>query len=270
MLVAVPPDRIRRLRSALGSGSDRVTFLDMAEVGGNPARMIPVWQRFVHDSVSAVSARGIGEPVWSSRRNVEIEECRLHESLLNLAFDEGPAWRLLCPYDADSLPAAVVEDAMRTHPVVGSAASSGIEYGGHTYAKVGFASPLSPVPDSAHEVFFLADGLSSLRGAVRTWSLAAGLSDERAEHLVLAAHELATNSIVHGGGKGVLHAWAEPGAFVVEVSDIGCISNPLVGREPALDYAESGRGVWLVNQLCDLVQVRSLETGTVVRLHSWL
>jgi hypothetical protein len=28
--------------------------------------------------------------------------------------------------------------------------------------------------------------------------------------------------------------------------------------------------VWLVNQLCDLVQVRSSEDGTVVRLYTWL
>ena len=29
-----------------------------------------------------------------------------------------------------------------------------------------------------------------------------------------------------------------------------------------------GRGVWLANQLCDLVQIRSGAAGTVVRLHA--
>jgi hypothetical protein len=30
---------------------------------------------------------------------------------------------------------------------------------------------------------------------------------------------------------------------------------------------ESGRGLWLVNQLCDLVQIRSGPSGTTIRVH---
>jgi hypothetical protein len=30
---------------------------------------------------------------------------------------------------------------------------------------------------------------------------------------------------------------------------------------------EGGRGVWLANQLCDLVQIRSAPRSTQVRLH---
>lgn len=270
VLVAALPDRIRSLRSALGPDADRVSFLDMAEVGQNPARIIPVWRHFVHDSAGEGPCRGVGEPVWSSRRDVEIEECRLHESLLNLAFDDGPAWQLLCPYDVESLPAAVVEDARRTHPVLATAGESEVEYAGHDYARTSFASPLTPIPASAQEVSFGLEDLSDLRDAVRRWALEAGVSAREAGHLVLAANELATNSVAHGGGKGVLHAWSEPGAFIVQVSDSGRISDPLVGRDLAFDVAESGRGIWIVNQLCDLVQLRSLETGTVARLHTWL
>ncbi len=270
VLVAVLPDRIRSLRSALGSDADRVDFLDVAEAGANPARLIPVWRRFVHESLDAGSARGVGEPVWSGRREVEIEECWLHESLLNVAFDDGPPWRLMCPYDVDSLPAAVVEDVLRTHPAVTATGPSDVEYGGHHHAKEHFTSPLSPAPDGAHHLSFVVDDLSCLRRSVCKWALEAGVSEDGAEHLVVAANELATNSIAHGGGAGVLRAWTEPDAFVVEVSDRGVISDLLIGRGLALDAAESGRGVWIVNQLCDLVQMRSLETGTVVRLHSWL
>ena len=38
--------------------------------------------------------RGIGEPIWADRRPDELDECQLHESLINLAFA-----------GADSLPA---------------------------------------------------------------------------------------------------------------------------------------------------------------------
>jgi hypothetical protein len=40
-----------------------------------------------------------------------------------------------------------------------------------------------------------------------------------------------------------------------------------VGRlRPPVDSA-GGRGLWLANQLCDLVQVRALDEGNVVRLY---
>jgi anti-sigma regulatory factor (Ser/Thr protein kinase) len=88
-----------------------------------------------------------------------------------------------------------------------------------------------------------------------------------AEDLTLAVDEIAANSLLHGGGRGVLRVWAEPDTLVCEVSDEGVIRNPLVGRvRPALDRL-GGRGFWLANQLCDLVQVRSGPAGTVVRLH---
>ena len=67
----------------------------------------------------------------------------------------------------------------------------------------------------------------------------------------------------------MLRAWAMPDSLVLEVTDNGVIDDPLVGREPALDVSESGRGIWMANHLCDLVQVRSSEAGTTVRLHTW-
>ena len=44
------------------------------------------------------------------------------------------------------------------------------------------------------------------------------------------------------------------------------IVEPLAGRLRPLNPARGGNGLWLANQLCDLVQVRSSEAGTVVRL----
>jgi hypothetical protein len=47
MLVVVSARKIGLMRSELGDGADAIAFLDMAEVGGNPARIIPAWQEFV-------------------------------------------------------------------------------------------------------------------------------------------------------------------------------------------------------------------------------
>jgi hypothetical protein len=61
--------------------------------------------------------------------------------------------------------------------------------------------------------------------------------------------------------------WTEPTKVVCDVRDGGYIRAPLVGRErPTVDW-DSGRGLWLANLLCELLQIRSGESGTVVRLH---
>jgi hypothetical protein len=71
----------------------------------------------------------------------------------------------------------------------------------------------------------------------------------------------------HGGGRGRLLLWHEPGMVLCEVRDEGRITAPLVGRErPPLGQV-GGYGLWVANQVCDLVQVRAYAAGGVVRLH---
>jgi len=126
------------------------------------------------------------------------------------------------------------------------------------------------VPADALEIPFVEEDLPGLRSVVRRLGEAARVRDDVIDDLVLAVHELATNSLRHGGGAGVLHGWQDERAVVLEVSDPGVIKDPLVGREPADAWSESGRGLWMANRLCDLVQVRSSDSGTRVRLYSWL
>ncbi|MGZ4427510.1 MAG: anti-sigma factor RsbA family regulatory protein [Nocardioidaceae bacterium] len=272
VLVAELPDRVAALRDALGADADSVAFVDMEMLGRNPARIIGAWREFVTEHPEGTSLRGVGEPVWASRREVELEECRLHEALLNVAFDHGPAWDLLCPYDAAKLPAAVLEDAMRTHPVIGPdrAHDDHATYGGHPGARALFSRALSEPPPEAQQILFDEDDLGGLRGVVSRLGEHAGVPAVVVEDLVLATHEVAVNSVRHGGGAGVLRSWRALDSFVLEVGDDGVIEDMLVGREPVVDVSETGRGVWLANQLCDLVQVRSSALGTTVRIHTWL
>lgn len=270
VMVALPPDRIRALEECLGPDAAAVEFVDMLEVGANPARIIPAWRRFLEAAEGHTAARGVGEPVWAGRRDVEIDECVLHESLLNLAFDDGPPWQLMCPYDVGALPSRAVDAALRTHPVVDVVRGGELGYQGHEHAFATFGEALPEPPERADAFVFTLDDLAGLRDVVRRLARQAGLGADAAEDIVLAAHELATNSINHGGGSGTLRAWSQTGAFTVEVRDRGLIEDPLVGRQLTAGLSENGRGVWMANQLCDLVQVRSTGSGTVVRLFSWL
>ena len=268
VLVAELPDRVEALTEALGEQSSAVAFLDMAAVGANPARIIPAWHAFV-DAHPGQAVRGVGEPAWAGRSREELDECQLHEALLNLAFDDRADFELLCPYDVEALPGDVVAGAMRTHPDLGSFARAE-DYGGHQHAVAEFRRPLSQPSADAVEISFDSADLIALRSVVRRLAESARVRAEAAEDLVLAAHEVATNSVLHGPGEGVLRGWQEPHAVILEVSDLGVVADPLVGREHVSGFAESGRGLWLANQLCDLVQVRSSDLGTTVRLYAWL
>ena len=270
ILVALPPDHLAPLAEALGTDASAVMLADMSVLGRNPARIIPEWLDFLAQAPPGTVPRGVGEPVWAGRREAELEECRLHESLLNVAFDGGRSWDLLCPYDVDALPPALVADAMRTHPSLDGEGRRLVAYGGHAFAQSAFTSPLPAPPESAEEFSFDASDLGHLRRIVHRLVVEAGLAPDAGEDLVLAAHELATNSIQHGGGWGRLVTWREADALVVEIRDTGRIGDPMVGRYLTGGMAENGRGVWMANQLCDLVQVRSSPDETAVRLFTWL
>ncbi len=272
VVVALPRPRLELLRTALGDDAAAVTFLDMADVGRNPAAIIGVWDRVLREHTAAGRRlRGVGEPAFSGRRPAEFVECELHEMLLNRAFDGGPAWRLLCPYDEDRLPREITRRALHTHPIHSSSAhrrrSEAYVLDGFADA---FAAPLPRPTDAVLRGEFGPADIPATRRTVAQYARRCGLSQEQVEVLELAASELATNSIRHGGGTGTVAMWLERGAVVVEFSDTGHVADPLVGRlTPPLD-SEGGRGVFLVNQLCDLVQLRSSPSGTTVRVTTWL
>jgi anti-sigma regulatory factor (Ser/Thr protein kinase) len=272
VVVAEPAHRLDLLRDALGDDASAVRFLDMAEIGANPARIIGVWASALEEQVQAGrQLRGVGEPAFHGRRDLELVECQLHEQLLNHAFGAGPAWRLLCPYDELSLPRPVCQAALHTHPIRTTTAHRlpSETYAAHAWLET-FAADLPRPRDAVLRGIYGPGDVPATRRTVAQYARSCGLPREVAEVLELAASELATNSIRHGGGTGTLALWTEPGAAVVEFSDSGHLSDPLTGRlAPAL-ASVGGRGLYLVHQLCDLVQVRSSPRGTTVRVITWL
>ncbi len=269
VLVATGDDRLAAMRN-LFAGEPGVQLVDMAEVGVNPARIIPLWRDFLDENVQAGrSVRGLGEPIWPGRTEAELAECHQHESLLNVAFGGGPAWRLLCPYDVTSLPSEVLEEARANHPVVlesGRYASSDV-YHPERARRALRHRPLPPVPAGVRELPFGRGDLPALRRLVLDGCAEAALDEVRTDDFVLCADEMAANSLLHGGGGGVVRLWREDSTLVCEVTDSGVIHDPLAGRSAPNAERTTGRGLWLANQLCDLVQLRSGPNGTVVRLH---
>jgi anti-sigma regulatory factor (Ser/Thr protein kinase) len=269
-LVVVSQRKIALLREALGADAHNVCFEDMAQVGANPARIISAWRAFVREAGAAGRPlRGVGEPIGAERSPAELFECHRHESLLNLAFADAADFRLVCPYDTSALDPSVVAHARRTHPLVQDADGTihaSTVFHGLSAAAAPCTAPLPPVPAEAQTIPILPAGLTSLRAAVSRRAARAGLPVRRREDLVLAVNELATNSIRHGGGAGTLLVWETAAALVCEVTDAGRLEHPLAGRELPTPGQIGRYGLWLVNQLCDLTEQRTLPHGNLVRV----
>jgi anti-sigma regulatory factor (Ser/Thr protein kinase) len=268
VLVMVGSRKLELLRAALGPRADEVHFADMEVVGRNPARIIPAWNRFVGDHDGhAGGMRGIGEPIWAGRSPPELAECQLHESLINLAFAAADDFRLICPYDTAALPDEVIEEARRSHPVV---SYDGAEDVSHDYCGIDrvaarFSEPLSDPPPDAEEFTVTVRALRDARSLVRARAQDAGLA-ERSDDFVLAVNEVLSNSLHHAREDGILRMWEDPDGLVCEVRDGGHILQPLIGREEPSLRQIGGQGIWLVNLVCDLVQVRSSAGGSTVRM----
>lgn len=264
VLAVLPEPRMQLVRGALGSAAEAVEFWAMGNVGRNPARLIPAWRDFLHTCDPNRGVRGLGEPVSPERSAAEVEECELHERLFNLVFAAERSLTVLCPYDTSGLGDEALEGAKRSHPVCANSHGKAVSprYSLDSPLEGTLAQPSRP----AVTLDFGRADLAMVRHFVAQCARTTGLDSRRSEDLVLAVCEVATNSIQHGGGRGRLDIWDEPGELVCAVRDGGRIDDPLAGRERPRPDQDRGRGLWIANQLCDLVQIRSGEAGTDVRL----
>jgi anti-sigma regulatory factor (Ser/Thr protein kinase) len=267
-LVAVSRRNTQLLEGELGAEATEIRFEPIEKLGRNPARLIPFWRDFL-DVQGGRPVRGIGEPVWPGRGAAEIDECQRHESLLNVAFSQSPSLSLLCPYDGAALSDDVLAAISHSHSSVSSRGASEPSRD-YLVERDCFAGDLPAPPPAAKSFVFDRNKLFRVRRWVEKVAEQAGMAPRQAADLIAAASELAANSVAHGGGVGTLRTWREPGRLLVEFEDRGTIDEPLVGRLRPSVAQERGRGLWLANQFCDLVQIRSSALGTTVRLQTAL
>ncbi|RLK62343.1 sensor histidine kinase [Actinokineospora cianjurensis] len=262
--VAAPAANLEMLREecAAEGFADRVRWLDMAEVGGNPGRIVPAVLHPVLDR----PARVVTEVVWPKRPSAQYQSCVRHEALANKLLD-GRTLRLLCPYDAAALGDTVLADALVTHPGVldrgGYRVST--KYAPEAALVGGDQAPTAPT--KARSLLVGVGELGAARALVSTEARAHGLSEQRVGDVALVITELVTNSIEHGGGQATLSVWAVDGELVCQVRDGGRLADPLAGLRPAPVDQAHGRGLLLVHTLADLVTIHAAGDGTVVRAH---
>ena len=250
-MVAVPGTKGSLLQPVL-AGLERIELVDLCDLGRNPGRFLPAALDFAADQAEPV--RIVAEPVWPGRERDEVAEAVRHEAMVGEARAERPV-QMLCLYDARRLPHETITEVWRTHPDV---TALGVNVASAGYRRQAGSIPdsqwpLEPLPPPEETIEIDFERVTPVRLGARALAASVGLSAERAEDLVLAATELAWRSIISGGGHGRARMWEKSaGAAVCEISD-------QAGRPEAAE-------LWLVNQLCDLVQVRCGPEGTRIRV----
>ena len=265
VIVAVPPERVELIAAQLDGQRSAVEFVDMRALGRNPAWIIPAIQHRLERNCGQ-PAYVVCEPVWPGRSPEEIDEVMLHEAMCNAAF-AADRISVLCPFDAEALDASVIADVRRTHRLL---ADDGTGTASPDYSEDSISErmrmPLSQLPPGGNHLAFSSSELGAVRTLVAAEARAAELPAARQADLVFVVNELATNSVRHGGGRGELELRVTAERVIAEVRDLGRLEDPLAGRTHPDQLRLEGLGLWLVNQLCDLLQLRSGDAGTTARV----
>jgi anti-sigma regulatory factor (Ser/Thr protein kinase) len=265
VLVALPGSHLATVRDELGEAAFGSRFEDIEEVGRNPSRLLAMIEDWIlaHDG----HARVVSEVVWPGRSYAETIEGLRHEALINQALSDATA-TILSPYDAEQLDEATLAGAEMTHPTVvehGRRRPS-TSYGDSVTVRLADEWPLESPAGSVSE-HRLQGSLRDLRQAVAEDPLLGSLTDEQRSDLVFAVNEAASNAVKHGDQTCTTRLWHDGRGIVSEVSFDTSLEDLMAGRRRPQVDATHGRGLWLINQVCDLVELRSGQSGTTLRMH---
>lgn len=104
--------------------------------------------------------------------------------------------------------------------------------------------------------------LSGVRRRLRAWLEESGVGPPLHDFIVLGVHEATANAIEHAGSSDNVQIAAsiDGGRLTVDVIDTGS------WRDGAQDDDERGRGLLLIDNLAEHVDIRRHSGGTTVRL----
>jgi anti-sigma regulatory factor (Ser/Thr protein kinase) len=268
VLAALPTAHLSLVRDALAADADQVRWVDMSRAGRNPGRILPGVLTPFQDEHRSRRVTMIGEPIWPGRTPGEYAAAVSHEALINLAF-AGRAVTVVCPYDVAGLQPSALVDAERTHPeLVDPDGSRDSELFGDPEAVAAQAArPIAlPPPDASSFAVQSTDDLRAARVRVADAADLAGLPGDRRDRFGLACHEAMANALRHGGGRAHVTIWPERADLVCQVQSPGRFADPLAGRRAPSPTAAGGRGLVMINEICDLVQIWPSPDGLTIQM----
>ena len=250
---------------------ERVTVLDRPEVYRKAVSAVAYYRDMVLGRLEQgrQGVRVIGEVDFGSTPRQWLE-WRRFEALCNHVLAPLPL-SSLCAYDTTMLPDAALDTAALTHPL--------LRRDGAPTANPAYVDPATLLrrvdadvtpPDGAEVVSATlhdAHDLRRLRELVREVFGADAFGVDALGALTMAAHEIATNGLVHGRPPVVVRTWATSEVATFTVTDQGeGFDDAYAGYLPGETTQTTSRGLWLARQLCDEVSWARTSNGFTVRL----
>jgi anti-sigma regulatory factor (Ser/Thr protein kinase) len=119
---------------------------------------------------------------------------------------------------------------------------------------------------SAAMTYASPDDLALLRRFLDHQTALAGSTADQCARLKLAVNELVTNTLRHTCLGGVLRVWSDEKRVTCEVTDHGRLPRPVIGPPAAPDDPTAGRGMHIVQELCDEVHIEAGPGQITARL----
>lgn len=265
-IVANTRPGLAAMREALGPDAAQVTFVDVSSAYTRPARMLAAHNKVMAEQLrKTTSLRGVADVLYGPDPG-EWDLWTGYEAVINRSFRHLPAW-VVCTYNVNGLPDPVLDGVWRTHPevVAGDAwtTSDRYEQPDHLLRRI---TPLPEQLSDLRSIPFRRDP-EQFRERLARELAAENVAEAKALDMLLAATEIATNAMVHGGGVEEVRVGRSDGRFVCEIIDRGPGFD-----DPAAGYlaprAGVGSGLWVARQLTWQIDFFESPRGFTARI--WL
>ncbi len=263
-IVANTRPGLAAMREALGPDAAQVTFVDVSSAYTRPARMLAAHNKVMAEQLrKTTSLRGVADVLYGPDPG-EWDLWTGYEAVINRSFRHLPAW-VVCTYNGNGLPDPVLDGVWRTHPevVAGDAwtTSDRYEQPDHLLRRI---TPLPEQLSDLRSIPFRRDP-EQFRERLARELAAENVAEAKALDMLLAATEIATNAMVHGGGVEEVRVGRSDGRFVCEIIDRGPGFD-----DPAAGYlaprAGVGSGLWVARQLTWQIDFFESPRGFTARI----
>jgi anti-sigma regulatory factor (Ser/Thr protein kinase) len=235
------------MREALGADADAVAFVDIGEAYTRPARTLAAYHEVYAEQLRRTpSLRAVADVQFGPDRG-EWDLWTGYEAVFNASFAHLPVW-VLCTYDGARVPDEVLDAVWRTHPTVrtGDGPTPSDRYEQPEELLRRLTRPAAPLP-GLHSIGFGRDA-EEFRERLAGELALAGVPEARSVDMLLAATEVATNAVEHGGGVRDVRAGRAGGRFACEIVDAGeGFDDPVAGF--VAPRPGCGSGLWVARQL---------------------
>ena len=263
-IVANTRPGLAAMREALGPDAAQVTFVDVSSAYTRPARMLAAHNKVMAEQLrKTTSLRGVADVLYGPDPG-EWDLWTGYEAVINRCFGHLPAW-VVCTYNMNGLPDPVLDGVWRTHPevVAGDKWTTSDRYEQPDQ----LLRRITPLPESLSELRSIPFGRDpeQFRERLARELLAENVAEAKVLDMLLAATEIATNAIVHGGGVEEVRVGRADGRFVCEIIDRGPGFD-----DPAAGYlaprAGVGSGLWVARQLTWQIDFFESPRGFTARI----